>query len=325
MKFSSVALIGALVGLSTANYVQTTDIEVDVVCTDASPSTVTTTVTSIVTQMVTVGAPPATSVDDSWVETVGDSVTSCNYQGSKTTVYVWQTGSASQDITVVVYEQWTVIEVSVINIDVTVTNGQTVTKTVTKETHPTYTPPPPPPPPHKTKSHTTKATTTTPAKQTHTVQVGALGELIFGPNQLDAAVGDIVRFDFLKLNHSVTQSTFAHPCTYNGRFDTGLNQFNPKNISGKFLVDFQVNTTEPLWFYWLVNCSFILTIPYTCLTHCSKQSFPASHCHKGMVLGINPKDKFAAFLANAESEGGNSSVPTRHAAIKRDRAVSWLA
>jgi plastocyanin len=146
MKFSTIAMLGGLMGLSAADHVQKTNIEVDVVCTDAPPSTVT----------------------------------------------------------------------------------QTVTVTALQTT----------------------STSTTAAKQTHTVQVGALGELIYGPNQLNAALGDIVRFDFLKLNHSVTQSTFAKPCTYNNGFDTGLNQFNPKNISGKFLVDFEVKTTDPQWFYW---------------------------------------------------------------------------
>jgi plastocyanin len=241
MKFSSVAMLGALMGLSTANHIQTTNIEVDIVCTDAPPSTVTTTVT--------VTAPPATTTGSSWVKTVGGTVTSCDYSGSLTTVYVWPTSSASQDITVVIYEELTVIQVAVVNLNVVINNGQTSTVTVTKTDIPTYTPPPPPPP-QSTTSQTTSTNTTTAAKQTHTVQVGALGELIYGPNQLNAAVGDIVRFDFLKLNHSVTQSSFAKPCTYNGGFDTGLNQFNPQNISGKFLVDFQVNTTAPLWFYW---------------------------------------------------------------------------
>jgi len=126
-------------------------------------------------------------------------------------------------------------------------NGQTRTITVTKIDQQTNTPPSPLP--QSPTSQTTSTSTSTAARQTHTVQVGALGELIYGPNQLNAALGDIVRLDFLKLNHSVTQSSFAEPCTYNGGFDTGLNQFNPQNISGKFLVDFQVNTTDPLWFY----------------------------------------------------------------------------
>lgn len=240
MKFSSIAILGAIMGLSAANHVQTTNIEVDIVCTDAPPSTVTTTVT--------VTAPPATITESSWIKTVGGTITSCDYSGSRTTVYVWPTGSASHDITVVIYEELTVIQVSTISLNVVINNGQTNTVTVTKTDKPTYTPPPPPP--QSPTSQTVSTSTSTAAKQTHTVQVGALGELIYGPNQLNAAVGDIVRFDFLKLNHSVTQSSFAKPCTYNGGFDTGLNQFNPKNISGKFLVDFQVNTTAPLWFYW---------------------------------------------------------------------------
>jgi plastocyanin len=143
----------------------------------------------------------------------------------------------------------TIIEVAIINyIDVMTINGQTRTIPITKTDQPTYTPPPPPP--QSTTSQTTSTSTSTAARQTHTVQVGALGELIYGANQLNAALGDIVRFDFLKLNHSVTQSSFAKPCTYNSRFDTRLNQLDPKNISGKFPVDFQVDTTDPLWLYW---------------------------------------------------------------------------
>ncbi len=258
MKFSCIVTLGALVGLSAANHVQHANIEVDVVCTDAPAYTV--------TQTVTVTAPPAggnptPAPTGSWIKTVDGTVSSCDYRGGRTTLHVYPTGSANHDTTVVVYEGYTVINVFIVNINVVIVNGETVTKTVTKTEQPTYTPPPPPPHTTTTKSHNTKHTTTsypsgtgtgTPARprETHHVQVGARGELVYGPNQLEAKLGDIVRFDFLKLNHSVTQSTFDKPCTYNGGFDTGLNQFNPKNISGKFIVDFQVNTTAPLWFYW---------------------------------------------------------------------------
>ena len=46
-----------------------------------------------------------------------------------------------------------------------------------------------------------------------------------------AAVGDIVEFTFHPKNHSVTQSSFAEPCTpLPGGFDTGLCvPFNPEN------------------------------------------------------------------------------------------------
>ncbi|KAI9840228.1 MAG: hypothetical protein M1838_004149 [Thelocarpon superellum] len=138
------------------------------------------------------------------------------------------------------------------------------------------------PPPYM---HTT-TTTAAGAAQTHKVDVGAAGELIYGPNQLNAAVGDVIEFNFLKLNHSVTQSTFDHPCTFNGGFDTGLNQFNPQNISGKFIRTFEVKDTEPTWFY-------------------CKQAAPVNHCGKGMVLGINPAGKMDQFIANAERQNGN--------------------
>lgn len=90
MKFSRIAAVCALMGLSAANYIQTTNIEVEIVSTDAPPSTVTTTVTAT--------APPVTATGSSWVKTVGGTVTSCDYSGSQTTVYVWPTGPASQGI-----------------------------------------------------------------------------------------------------------------------------------------------------------------------------------------------------------------------------------
>jgi hypothetical protein len=44
-----------------------------------------------------------------------------------------------------------------------------------------------------------------------------------------------------------------------------------------------------------------------------------------MVLGINPQDKFAAFLENAEAQGGNKSISGRQPITKGRRATSWLA
>jgi len=44
-----------------------------------------------------------------------------------------------------------------------------------------------------------------------------------------------------------------------------------------------------------------------------------------MVLGINPRDKFAAFLANAEAQGGNKTISTRQPMIKGRKATSWIA
>ncbi|KAH8589209.1 Cupredoxin [Bisporella sp. PMI_857] len=127
-------------------------------------------------------------------------------------------------------------------------------------------------------------TTITQSKATHVIDVGTGRGFAYNPSWVNASIGDTVRFNFLGRNHSVTQSDLASPCTSNGGFDTGLNQFNPLNISGKFVVDFQVNVSTPLWFY-------------------CKQPGPPSHCGEGMIFAINPGDRFNQFLKNAAAQG----------------------
>ena len=118
---------------------------------------------------------------------------------------------------------------------------------------------------------------------THTVDVGLKGQLTFSPNNLDAAVGDLVFFLFHKLNHTLTQSTMD-PCTPAGLFDSGFSFFNPldqEDIVNQAL-PFLVRDSEPTWFF-------------------CKQTQPISHCREGMVFGINVGDKISAFLVKAKS------------------------
>lgn len=125
------------------------------------------------------------------------------------------------------------------------------------------------------------------ARQTHRVEVGTFnGEVKFVPNQVNAEIGDVVEYDFLAQSHSLTQSEFLTPCTYNGGFDTNLNQPNPKNESGLFVVPFEVTTKKPQWFY-------------------CKQAGPPNHCGKGMVFGLNPGNKMDQFIQNAIKQNGN--------------------
>ncbi|KAJ6284655.1 hypothetical protein J3E71DRAFT_169721 [Bipolaris maydis] len=112
---------------------------------------------------------------------------------------------------------------------------------------------------------------TSPSQQVVEIVVGAAGMLSFNPKSVTVSIGTILRFNFLSLNHTLTQSSLDNPCSNSSRFDTGFNQFNPKNISGKFLVDYPVNTTEPKWFY----CA---------------QKIPRSHCEAGMVFSLNPQN-----------------------------------
>lgn len=144
----------------------------------------------------------------------------------------------------------------------------------------------------------------------HSVTIGAAGRLAFSPPRLDVAVGDTVLFDFLALNHSLTQSSLQDPCSWNstGGFDTGFKQFNPKNISGAFVVEYTVETSKPLWFF----CS---------------QVHPMSHCRKGMIFALNPGVAFGTFVQAAtgtfiNTRASNTQAP---AYTKGSMAASSIA
>ena len=135
-------------------------------------------------------------------------------------------------------------------------------------------------------------TTAHASRQTHHVQVGTFdGKVQFIPNNVNAEIGDLVLYDFLKMSHSLTQSEFLTPCTYNGGFDTNLNQVNPQNISGLFVIPFEVTTKKPQWFY-------------------CKQQGPPNHCGKGMVFGLNPGNKMDQFIQNAINQNGHLNNAT---------------
>lgn len=107
----------------------------------------------------------------------------------------------------------------------------------------------------------------------HVVKVGnANGTLSYSPNNLKAAVGDMVQFQFAPANHTVTQSTFDAPCVpiSESSNTTGIySGFQPVTASATEIPTYtiQINNTTPLWLY------------------CSQ----ASHCQKGMVMVINEK------------------------------------
>ncbi|KAF1353037.1 hypothetical protein EJ07DRAFT_66219, partial [Lizonia empirigonia] len=115
---------------------------------------------------------------------------------------------------------------------------------------------------------------------TFVVTVGNQGELAFSPSSLNASIGSVIAFDFLALNHTLTQSNLRDPCSSNGGFDTGFRQFNPLNVSGKSVVEFEVQTNDPQWFF----CA---------------QSIKLSHCHAGMVFSLNPGGNHSKFVQNA--------------------------
>lgn len=121
----------------------------------------------------------------------------------------------------------------------------------------------------------------------------ATAGLVFSPNNITAAVGDVVQFTFNPKNHSVTQSSFAQPCTpLYGGFDTGfLPVANGTEASSLPTRQFTVNDTKPIWI------------------HCRQAAnTAASHCGKGMVFAVNPgvdgtNNSFANFQTNALAVG----------------------
>ncbi|KAJ6584200.1 Cupredoxin, partial [Mycena sp. CBHHK59/15] len=134
----------------------------------------------------------------------------------------------------------------------------------------------------------------------HLIKVGLQGALAFSPSDITASIGDTVTFELNPKNHSVVQSSFAHPCTplqetsLGGLAGFSL-PFTPVG-SGTTTTDpiypqfkFTINDTAPIWGF----CGQV------------------GHCAAGMVFSINAvengKANFSAFQSLARAQG--SPVP----------------
>ncbi|KZT02063.1 Cupredoxin [Laetiporus sulphureus 93-53] len=125
-----------------------------------------------------------------------------------------------------------------------------------------------------------------------TIQVGPNNTNTYSPTNVTAAAGDVLTFEFVSGNHTVTQSSFKTPCdelTFaNG--STGLDSgFLPANSSTTTMPTYKVlvNDTTPLWFY----CRH------------------PGHCQQGMVFAVNPtsNETFAEFQAAAKASNETST------------------
>jgi plastocyanin len=114
--------------------------------------------------------------------------------------------------------------------------------------------------------------TTSSVQQTHTINVGDGGNK-FNPPITQAAVGDLIEFDFFPPNHSVVRAEYKFPCIpYE---DTGTDKVG--FFSGFYPVDV-ILSNPPKWTV-LVNDS------YPIFFYCSA---PGSCINFGMVGVINP-------------------------------------
>ena len=99
--------------------------------------------------------------------------------------------------------------------------------------------------------------TTSSAQQTHSVAVGPL-ENKFSPDNLNASIGDVVKFNFFPSNHSVVRAEYLIPCipyedTGAGKigFFSGFRYVNPSDFDSQNPPSWTltVNNTDPMFFY----------------------------------------------------------------------------
>ncbi|KAJ7632844.1 hypothetical protein FB45DRAFT_516876 [Roridomyces roridus] len=136
------------------------------------------------------------------------------------------------------------------------------------------------------------------AQQNILVTVGANALLAFNPPNITANNGDTVTFQFQSKNHSVTQSTFADPCSI---------ATAPQGIDSGFQL-VAANATElPEWSFTITNASAPLWF------FCA-QTVPANHCHAGMVFSVNAKEgtakSFEAYQASAKALANSAAAPS---------------
>jgi plastocyanin len=116
-------------------------------------------------------------------------------------------------------------------------------------------------------SSSSASPSTTASSNVHAVTVGSGGGLVFSPDTITAAKGDIVEFHFNPLNHSVVEGDFATPCKpKSGGFFSGFVPLSTGTSPNVFAVT--INDTQPIFFY------------------CAQTAF--THCQSGMVGVINP-------------------------------------
>ncbi|KAF7363201.1 Cupredoxin [Mycena venus] len=143
------------------------------------------------------------------------------------------------------------------------------------------------------------------------VLVGQNNQLTFSPSNITANVGDTVTFQFQSKNHSVTQSSFASPCTpLLGGVDSGFQAVTPDATAFPEFSFTLNNASTPLFFF-------------------SKQDALVSECQKGMVFSINANPdsakSFAAFQANAEASVAPSAKASKKLQRKHSRDFASAA
>jgi plastocyanin len=97
------------------------------------------------------------------------------------------------------------------------------------------------------------SSTTTKAAATYTVTVGNGHQ--FRPDVIQGRVGDIVKFEFVPLNHSVVRAEYGNPCIPYEKTGTGkvgfFSGFHPVTaiVDNPPSWNLRINDTDPIFFY----------------------------------------------------------------------------
>jgi plastocyanin len=113
---------------------------------------------------------------------------------------------------------------------------------------------------------------------------------VFSPETVKAKVGDRINFEFHPKNHTVTQSSFAEPCTRQRNtvtqelgVDSGFLSVKPEDTEIPVWIIEVKQDTAPIWMF------------------CNQ----GNHCNSGMVFAINPPEEgertFATFKEKAKT------------------------
>lgn len=131
------------------------------------------------------------------------------------------------------------------------------------------------------------------------VTVGGPGVLKFSPQNVNATVGDTIRFHFQQKNHTITQSSLNTPCSpLVGGFDSGFMPVADNPTTGFPTAELKVTKTTPVYAY------------------CRQ----GTHCHSGMVFGLNAPD-FDKYLSAATGSLTSPSVPSTSAPVPTSSGI----
>jgi len=127
----------------------------------------------------------------------------------------------------------------------------------------------------------------------HVVTVGNTnGSLTYSPDSITASKGDMVQFQFMPKNHTVTQSNFDNPCepvSMHSNVTGVFSGFMPVAATDTSIPTYTIliNNTNPMWIY------------------CAQ----GKHCQSGMSMVINENTKANATRSLANYQMMAKSAP----------------